>query len=171
MNKLAPWDRGELQPIINISMEEQELKRHLHHHLVELMEEKVRTAETLLKSTEESKLSETKSSAGDKHETGRAMMQREEAQNKAQLAKALELKNTLSRLNFKTSISRIEFGSLVTTDQGVYYLSIGLGKIEVEGNEHFAISPVSPLGSALMNQAVGDKVVFLEKEYVITRIE
>ncbi|MBL4736312.1 MAG: 3-oxoacyl-ACP synthase [Flavobacteriales bacterium] len=152
-------------------MEDKELKRYLHQSLVQIVEKKVNAARLMLKSTLESRDNETKSSVGDKHETGRAMMQREEEQNRAQLSNALELTNILSQLDVDKRFSQVEFGSLVTTNHGKYFLAIGLGKIVVAGISYFAISPASPMGKVLLNKVVGDRVLFLQKEYVITQIE
>jgi len=152
-------------------VEDKELKRYLHQSLVQIVEKKVNAARLMLKSTLESRDNETKSSVGDKHETGRAMMQREEEQNRAQLSNALELTNILSQLDVDKRFSQVEFGSLVTTNHGKYFLAIGLGKIVVAGISYFAISPASPMGKVLLNKVVGDRVLFLQKEYVITQIE
>ena len=152
-------------------MEPKALKRQLYQGLVQQVEKRIATARSILKSTVESRDNETKSSAGDKHETGRAMMQREEEQHSVQLAHALELKQVLSQIDVDKAFSKVEFGCLVMTNHGSYFLSIGLGKIEVAEKDYYAISPASPIGQALLNKAVGDKALFLEKEYVITRIE
>ncbi|PCH87116.1 MAG: 3-oxoacyl-ACP synthase [Flavobacteriales bacterium] len=152
-------------------MEDKELKRYLHQSLVQIVEKKVNAARLMLKSTLESRDNETKSSVGDKHETGRAMMQREEEQNRVQLSNALELTSMLAQLDIDKGFSQVEFGSLVTTNHGKYFLAIGLGKIVVAGIGYFAISPASPMGKVLLNKVVGDRVLFLQKEYVITQIE
>jgi len=146
------------------------LKKHIYQRLAQVIDKKVETARLMVKSTEESRNSETKSSVGDKHETGRAMMQREEEQHRAQLANTLELKNILTKIDMGKAFSKVEFGSLVMTSQGTYFLSIGLGEIEVGEKKYFAISPASPLGQALLNKVVGDKVLFLDKDYVIAEI-
>jgi len=151
-------------------MKNKDLKSQVYQSLVQLIEKKVETAELMVKSAVESKKSETKSSAGDKHETGRAMMQREEEQHRIQLANALELKKALSQIDMDKAFSKVEFGSLVMTNQGSYFLSLGLGKIEVAEKDYFAISPASPIGQALLDKTVGDHATFLNKEYVIIQI-
>lgn len=72
---------------------------------------------------------ETKSSAGDKYETGRAMMQLEIEKQSVQLAEAMKLKHVLSQINPEKTTETIQSGSLVFTDQGNFYISISAGKL------------------------------------------
>ena len=77
-----------------------ELKELFLSALYSLVDDKVNSAMSAIESTTESKNSATKSTAGDKHETGRAMMERELALSTAQLRKAQVLKNELSKISF-----------------------------------------------------------------------
>ena len=61
--------------------------------LYSLVGEKLNSASSAIDATTESKNTATKSTAGDKHETGRAMMERELALSTAQLHKAQFVKN------------------------------------------------------------------------------
>ena len=87
----------------------------------------------LYKLFQNQKSTQTKSSAGDKFETSRAMMQAEEERSKVQLVKAVNLKNDLTQIDINRVSDRVILGSLVFTNQGNYFLSIGLGKILVDG--------------------------------------
>lgn len=51
-------------------------------------------------------------------------------------------------------------GSLVSTDQGLFYVSIALGKMEVEGNMVMAISMQAPILTLLSTLAVGGSGTF-----------
>ena len=79
------------------------------------IEDKILSAQQLIHFTEESKTSATKGSAGDKHETGRAMMERELALSKAQLNKAEFLKNELSKISLDHKCNKVETGALIIT--------------------------------------------------------
>ena len=73
------------------------------------------------KSFQESLDSETKSSAGDKYETGRAMVQIELEKNQAQYNKFLKLKNELKQIDPIVIKSKIEYGSIVVTNNGNFF--------------------------------------------------
>jgi len=115
--------------------------------------------------------SEGKSSAGDKHETGRAMMHLEQEQLQKQVG---EMQNQLQQL---LAIKNSEFkpnvhsGSLVTTDKGIFYIGIGLGKIEFEGQNLFVISPASPIGKVFLGKGLGENVSFGPNTYCIKQID
>ena len=70
---------------------------------------------------EESKGSATKSSAGDKHETGRAMMEQELTRIQAQIESARKQLNELGQMPSNAS-EKVAWGTAVRTKQGVYFL-------------------------------------------------
>ncbi|HIG58063.1 MAG TPA: hypothetical protein EYQ21_01505 [Flavobacteriales bacterium] len=147
-----------------------ELKELFLTELNSLVEEKVNTANSSIYSTTESKNTATKSTAGDKHETGRAMMERELALSNSQLQKALIQKNELSKISLDMDCTNIKPGALVITSQGNYFISIGLGRVNVNGNECYAISGGSPIGLVLMGSKKGQHINFQGRNIEIIAI-
>lgn len=112
---------------------------------------------------------ETKSSAGDKYETGREMLAQARQILERNLSETETALVTLDRMekvgsDDKTPSSqttRIGFGSLVETSGGLYLLGISLGEIALEhGLKATAISLASPLGKVFLGKTVGDEVVW-----------
>ena len=118
----------------------------------------------------ESSNNETKSSAGDKHETARAMMQLEQEKLGKQLKEIEEQKTELVKLDISKTPSLIAKGTLIQSDKGFLFLSIGLGKIVVDGEPVFAISPQSPLGLKLLGKKEKDIVEMNEVKYTIEKL-
>lgn len=143
------------------------LKQAIYDHLVNLLNDKIDSANQSIASTKESRDNNTKSSAGDKHETARAMMQIEMENNQKQLNLNLALKKELSKINLERKYSFADFGSLVITNQGNYFIAIGIGKVEIENKAHYSISLASPIGNLLQNKVKGDVVKFQEREIEI----
>jgi transcription elongation GreA/GreB family factor len=139
-------------------------------HLNKLLEDRIRSLKYELAATLEARNSDTKSSAGDKHEVGRAMVQQELDQLEAQLAKVQAMQQELARVPLERTYDRVAFGSLVTTDQGRYFIAIGLGAVEVEGGSCYAISLASPIGQALKDKGVGDVLDFNGKRIRVEEI-
>ena len=133
-------------------------------------EKRINTIEQSLKSIAEARNNETKSSAGDKYETGRAMLQIEEENSKTQLSQALRVKNQLSKINWSKESRIVELGSLVTTTNGDYYISIGIGKVTLNNQHYYCVSAVSPIGQKMMNKAVGDEIEFNGTKVIIKEI-
>ena len=145
-------------------------KEQILEALLTIIDQKIEIAKQAIESAKESRDSDTKSSAGDKYETGREMMQLEIDKNTVQLSNALHLKEELMKIDRHKKYEKAEFGSLVTTSQGDYFLSIGIGKIMVNDINVFVISIVSPLGKAFLNKKRGDSVLFQNNEMAILDI-
>jgi len=120
--------------------------------------------------TLEARNSDTKSSAGDKHEVGRAMVQQELDQLETQLAKVQVMQQELARVPLERVYEHAGFGSLVGTDQGNYFIAIGLGAVEVDGERCYAVSLASPIGQALKDKKAGDAVDFNGKRITVEKI-
>jgi len=146
------------------------IKESISNQLQDMLDRRVETATIAIESAKESRDNETKSSVGDKYETGRAMMQTEVERHQGQLNNAENLKAELSRINFRKEYTKAEVGSLVLTDQGDYFISIGIGKIEVNNETYYAISIASPIGQVLHDKKVGDKAQFQDREFLIKNI-
>ncbi len=147
-----------------------DLKYLLHSELVNAIKSKITILNTTILSAKESRDSDSKSSAGDKYETGRAMMHIEIEKNEVQLSKALKLKKELSEIDLLKDYRKVEFGSLVITNHGNYFISIGIGKLNGDYQDCYAISLASPIGRLFQNKEKGDVVKFQDREIIIENI-
>lgn len=139
-------------------------------HLGSMLQGKLDALNMELSATLEARNSDGKSSAGDKHEVGRAMVQQELDKLEEQRAKLIALQQELDRVPQDRVYDRGAFGSLVTTTNGTYFIAVGLGVIEVDGATLYAISLASPIGQLLAGKAVGDAIVFNGRSDVIRSI-
>lgn len=119
----------------------------------------------------ESRNNDTKSSAGDKYETGRAMMQQEMDQAEKRLAQIKALKNELNRLPLEETSNKVIPGSFIKTTSGLFFIGVSLGKVEIGDQVVFAISTASPLGKLLHAKKVGDLILFNGQEQTIELIQ
>lgn len=136
------------------------MKERIHEYLIETIRSRVQESQDSVASTQASRDSDTKSTAGDKHEVGRAMAQIELENQQAQLQRNLELMEQLESIHLNRSTEQIGKGSLVKTDVGIYYISIGMGAVEVDGETIFVISPASPIGQLMIGKSVSEEVLF-----------
>lgn len=114
--------------------------------------------------------SDTKSSVGDKHETSRARLQIEIDQLNKQLFNLNKQKQIVNSINIDLRHSLIGLGSLVETSVSIFFISIGLGKIKIEGSELYAISSASPIGQLLIGKKKSDIFVFRNVKYEILEV-
>lgn len=141
-------------------------KSEIHLKLRSQLEKSVEEARKEYALAKESRDSDTKSSAGDKFETGREMMQREMDKLSAQVDNTLNSIAKLDRIADLPASLIISEGSLVETDQETYYVSIGYGKLDTV----FAISIESPLGLELKGKRVGDRIEMRGRNITIKHI-
>ena len=143
-------------------------KRVVVKYIVSLMRENIKLLKNEIKLMEEEKNSLTKSSAGDKHEVSRSLMQIEyDKLNESYNSQLKELKLIESLdLNKKKIIG---LGSLVQTDKFLYFISIGLGKHIISNKSILLVSYASPVGKLLIGKNKGDYVIINnEKEKIIS---
>lgn len=147
-----------------------EIKQHLYEQCVNFVEERFKKIQNQIQEIQESLTSETKSSAGDKHETWRAMLQLEREKAGQQLAEVEKLKEAISKIDPTKSSDIIGLGSVIITSKANYFIAISAGEFKVEPQSFFAISPNTPIGLLLMGKKVGEVVVFRDSNFVIESI-
>ncbi len=141
-------------------MEKIEIKEALLEEVRELIDQKIAVAQKLMNDAQESANNETKSSAGDKFETGRAMMHMERDKNAHILSEAKKLEMFLNQIKPERTFDQVAFGSVVETSLGNYFISIAAGRLIIEGKKYFAISPQAPLAKEMMRKKIGDTLMF-----------
>jgi transcription elongation GreA/GreB family factor len=112
---------------------------------------------------------ETKSSAGDKFETSREMMNQEISRLEERIAYLKKQLNSLQQLSQRKS-SSIENGSLVNTNHCVFFFGIAFGKLESQGSTIMGLSLNSPLGKIMTDKKEGDSLTFMNRNYSIETI-
>lgn len=126
----------------------------------EYVDLRIATARQSMDNAQEAANGEGKSSAGDKYETGRAMMQIERDRAAEQLEEAIKLKTTIDKIIGDVKAEKVSMGSLVLTNTKNIFISIGIGKVMVNDDEFLVVAPTSPLGKTLMGLNVSDQVTF-----------
>jgi transcription elongation GreA/GreB family factor len=147
-------------------------KQQLHEQCLTIALEQVSNLNAIMAELKDALGSESKSTAGDKHETGRAMIQLEQERAGHQLRQAEELLLSLQAINtLLLPAETIQLGSLAITDKGSFYISVGLGKITLDSKLYYAVSPTAPIAVALLGKRVGDIVPFNAQELIVQAIQ
>ncbi|KAA9338319.1 3-oxoacyl-ACP synthase [Hymenobacter busanensis] len=147
------------------------IKPRLYALCQQYAEARMATCQAAINAAQESANSETKSSAGDKYETGRAMAQNERDRNLVQLAEARKLLAELARIDPAKPCDAVHPGALVTTNLGRFYLGISAGKLTVEGQDYFAVSAAAPVAAALSGKRAGEQAVFNGKPIRVEQVQ
>jgi transcription elongation GreA/GreB family factor len=146
------------------------LKEELYRFCNDFISKREAEIKKLIAEAQDAANNETKSSAGDKYETGREVMQQEINLNLTRLSELGKLRATLEHITpTQTSIAALP-GSVVYTNNGNFYISIGAGKITVAGTSFLGISAASPIGSKLLGKEVGYSFDLNGNKFVIEKI-
>jgi len=146
------------------------IKQQLYNKCVAYVQSRMDAAEDAYKAAEQASNDDTKSSAGDKYETGRAMMQQEKDRNTIQINEANKLMVILNTISTKGTSDTIETGSLVTTNGGKFYIAISAGTLVVDNESYFAVSAAAPICLQMTGKKAGDEFVVNGKKYEILEV-
>ncbi len=146
------------------------LKQTLFIKCQDVLNSRLKVIKESILDIQNSLFSETKSSAGDKHETGRAMLQLEREKAGQQLAEIQTQFKILNRIVPDNQQRTVALGSIVFTSQSNYFVSISIGEILNDNQKFYAISMASPIARLLIGKTVGDNFNFRDKEIIITKI-
>lgn len=127
-------------------------------------------AQDAINDAQKASTDDTKSSAGDKYETSREMMQQETDRNMAQLNEANKLLVALNRISTTGVSITAEPGSVIITNNGSFYLAISAGSLLLNGKNYFAVSPASPVGNMLSGKKAGESFTLNGKTYQIESV-
>lgn len=151
-------------------MQKKQLKATLYEKCMAYADERLANIRSAINSAREGANNETKSSAGDKHETSRALMHFEQEKLSYQLTEAFSLKEALNKINVEIISEIASTGSLVITNQGNYYICISAGKIIIDDEIYFAVSPAAPIARALLGKKAKDEALFNGKSVKIEQL-
>ncbi|MFD0863219.1 3-oxoacyl-ACP synthase [Sungkyunkwania multivorans] len=157
-------------------METNDIKTILFKQCEQFVNERLGRIQDRIQGIQQSLNSETKSTAGDKHETGRAMLQLEREKVGQQLAEVQKLVAILCKIEVLPEHTtfqdqgRIRLGSLVFTDQANYFISISAGVLKHKEDSFYAIATNTPIGILLIGKEKGETIVFKGKKITIMRV-
>lgn len=145
-------------------------KEELYQQCIEHIHKRLETIEATIASNQKALQSETKSSAGDKHETGRAMLQLEMEKTGQQLQSIQQMKEVVQRIDVSKTSNIVHLGSVVVTNKANYFISVSAGQLKANNELYFAISTSSPIGKLFLGKQEGDTAVFNGNQIKISRI-
>lgn len=155
---------------MDLSALEIKMKEELYIKCEQYLEEKIARISLSIKDLEAALINESKSSAGDKYETGREMINIEIQKLATQLQQFQKLQLTLEMSKRNKIATPIKLGSLVTTTKATYFICIPVGELSVGEEKVYAIGANSPVAQALLGKIKGDSFSFNSEENKILSI-
>jgi len=147
-----------------------DIKKALYKYCQDFVANRLYTVQCTISEIQESLLSETKSSAGDKHQTGRAMLQLEREKAGQQLAEVQKLQEALLKIDPSTRHSKVSLGSAIYTTKHNYFIAISAGEFKIHNTTFFAISPATPIAKLVLGKQKNAAISFRSSTFVITEV-
>lgn len=148
----------------------EKFKERVKNACLELLKHRIDSFAADEKSAKASAESDTKSSAGDKHETAREMVQQEREMIGRRISEAEKQLGELMKIIETDSSNSIQVGSLVYCTLGWMYLSISLGSIVIDELKVNIVSMDSPVGKLLKGKNIGDTIELNGKHILIESV-
>jgi hypothetical protein len=114
---------------------------------------------------------DTKSSAGDKYETSRAMSQQELDKISVQLRENTRQLALIPELEEASESTTIQSGSLVETNNGLFFIGLPIGPLTVEGTTVFCVSPTAPIAQQLLGLKTGGNCEMNGRKYEVVGLK
>lgn len=146
------------------------LKSQLFQLCLTFIQNRIENIEYSMLQARQASNDDTKSSAGDKYETTREMMQQEMDRNSKLLYEAGQQKIALQQIENVDKAKEVKNGSLVLTSGGNFYISISAGELNFETQKFIAVSQAAPIGRAFIGRKIGDEVNFNGNNYLVREI-
>lgn len=134
------------------------------------LQQRIKTAQAAIRQAQESANSEEKSSAGDKHETSRAMSQLDTEMNGRQMTQAERDLAAMDKLNTQSIFEKVVPGAVIVAGNELFFIGTGLGIVSIGEMQVIALSPQAPLAAQLLHKKAGDRFMFKGKEVTIAQI-
>ena len=147
-----------------------ELKFELQQQCKDLIKLRYDSINKTISDIEYSLKEESKSTSGDKHHTGRAMLQIERENAGNQLREIEKVMHELGKVGISLASETIRLGSIVETNQSNFFMSISVGKLETNNLIYLGVAPNSPIGMCLLGKTKGDQFNFNGKVYKILAV-
>jgi ElaB/YqjD/DUF883 family membrane-anchored ribosome-binding protein len=146
------------------------LKQKLYQMCLSYVKDRKSLLESSIRDIQQSANEETKSSAGDKYETARAMAQLEIDKHRMQLSEVNKMIQELARIAVEEHTEYVKSGSLIFTSRGNFYIAINAGQQEVDNQTFFTVSSASPIAQKLIGLRVDDTFTLNRQEFAILKI-
>jgi hypothetical protein len=146
------------------------IKKELYSACTDYVESKIKQITNALNELQQAANQETKSSMGDKYETGRSAIHLEMEKYSGQLNEFTNLKKILFQIGADKCYNSAQPGCVVYTNNANYFIAITAGEFEIDGNKYLTISLASPLGKELYKRKRGDKFTFRNKMFEIKNV-
>lgn len=146
------------------------LKQELLEKCEQFIQQKITALQDAMQGLKQDLENESKSSAGDKFETGREMINIEWNKLSNQLQQYEQMQSVIYRISLQGATGTVKTGSLVFTEKANYFISIPAGEMIVQGTKFYAIGSKAPVAIAMLGKTENESYTFNQQSVRIEKI-
>jgi hypothetical protein len=147
------------------------MKATILQYVKNYLDQRMQTSLDAMNAAQESANGESKSSAGDKYETSRAMGHLDRDMHARMYQQTREERKLVERIDGNVIFKKGALGAFISTSMGDFFLSVSIGQVKIDEKPIMIISPQSPIGALLLGKMEGDTFSFRGKEAEVLLIE
>lgn len=106
----------------------------------------------------------------DRYDPFRTKLMRQRDMHAKQYQSLLDQQNVLAQISTNQQHSCVEFGSIVRTNRGLFFVATAIGRVECNGQNIFAISISAPIYAAMDGKKIGETFAFNGTTHTIAEI-
>ena len=142
-----------------------EFKKQLYNRCMEILEESAETARQQMNEVQED--ANEAELEHDVFDGSRSELLRKRDIYAEQLQKAVDEIQILKKVSFDQLSEQVEFGAVVITNKQKIFITLGLGKVTMDGETYFVISKDVPIYRAMEGLKKGDEFEFNNIKFTI----
>ena len=143
-------------------------KERLLTHCIEIKEESVANIQAAMEDAQQS--ANEYGAPKDRYDSFRAQLMRKRDMLAQQLSQVEEELRFLRQVKPGVASTKVEHGALVVLNSQILYVLIGLGKVIIDENTVYVVSPVVPLVEAMKDLKPGNSFSFRGQTMTIKEI-
>jgi len=145
-------------------------RKEIKHLVLNRLQEQISNIKEQINSLTTDAQNDAKSSAGDKHETGLAMMHLEQEKLNNKLGQLIQLEQTAKQLPEEKTLNKVVLGSVVKTNHALFYISVPLQSFVYQNETIICVSVQAPLIQKILNKEIHSEIDFNNLTYEIIEI-
>lgn len=145
-----------------------ELKKQLLTKCLEIQKDAAITAKSASEEMQES--ANDYGQPTDRYDSYRTQLLKKKDMHSEQYAKAKEDIALLEKIDVTKEHKSVEYGSLVITNKQKMFISISIGKVNINNDNYYAISTKVPIYEFMKGKKEGDEFIFNGNKFIIQEI-
>jgi chorismate mutase len=149
-------------------MQKVDLKKLVIDKCIEIVKQRIELSKSVMKEAQKS--ANEYGGPKDRYDPFRNQQMSKKNMYAKQLTLAVDELEALEKIDIDDKFTLADFGAIVITNTQKLFISVGVGKMEINNDIFYAVSINSPIAQALIGKKINEKYMINGKEFTIQEI-